>query len=248
MTKQIFVLHLATQRFDFKVQITLVRIVWVSNCSSMTSVYAKLAHHTASLYLSHFIHRWGGGIAFQPMSLGKFAIVQPTPSSGFTATLPVEGGKQGRGSLFISFNKTVLSFPGLIRLCHRCHACISTSHLFLNCSAAQEFIKWTAATWFLSRPCCRWHHWVSETQQSVDTPRDISQTNVSHGERSFEGVPFCHVSIRMRVSLGFTAGRGQNPFTRKQVIHIIVTQTWGRIQILDFCVLQVRGRNLWTAF
>lgn len=39
MTKQIFALHLATQRFDFKVQITLVRIAWASNCSSVISLY-----------------------------------------------------------------------------------------------------------------------------------------------------------------------------------------------------------------
>lgn len=39
MAKQIFALHLATQRFDFKVQITLARIAWAFNCSSVTCLY-----------------------------------------------------------------------------------------------------------------------------------------------------------------------------------------------------------------
>lgn len=77
MTKQIFALHLVTQRFDFKVPITLARIVWASDCSSVTCLYAnnriktrachvilcgvgvatKLAHRVASVRLPQFIHR-----------------------------------------------------------------------------------------------------------------------------------------------------------------------------------------------
>ena len=106
---------------------------------------------------------------------------------GFYSPITHEGWEVGEGSLFIRFNKTVTGFPDSIILCHRCHACITRSHLFLNCTAVEEFIKWTAATWFLSRPCWWWHHGASERQQSADTPCDISQTNICHKGKKFWG-------------------------------------------------------------
>lgn len=48
---------------------------------------------------------------------------------------------------------------------------------------------------------------------------------------------------KMRVSLGFAAGRGQNPFARKQAIHIIMTQTRDRIQILGFLPALGKGKE-----
>lgn len=126
--------------------------------------------------LSSYQHPWGG-----------MRLYIPTHCSFFTAPLLTVGGKPGKDSLFVSFSKTVTGFPDSIILCLPCHACITGSHLFLNCTTAEEFIKWTTATWFLSRPCWWWHHWVSERQQSVDTACDKFQTNICHKRKKFWG-------------------------------------------------------------
>lgn len=109
-----------------------------------------------------------------------------------------------------------------------------TSHLFLSCTAAEEFIKWATATWFSSRLCWWWHHSASERQQSADTPRDISQNNICHKGMKFWGSAILSCFHMDEGFFGLHCWQRTKSFASKQATYIIMTQTWDRIQVLGF--------------
>lgn len=121
--------------------------------------------------------------------------------------------------------------------CHHCHASITRSHLFLNFTVAEEFKNGPQPLDFY--PGCAGGGTTGLLDGNYQLRPLITYLKLTSAtrERSFEGVPFCHVSICMSIYLGFAFGRGQNSFARKQVIQITVTQTRGRLQILDLCLL-----------